>query len=156
MQQTFIMKLTPFLIPALLITLVYCVLSCSKSNGGKPSISIESITTTVDQNTANMVATLKFKSPGGKLSGGSFYSFRTRLNQDPPANPAGGSDTLANPIPSFPNQTQGELVYTLPYNGYLSYGGTENDTLVFKFWAVDAAGNTSDTVSSPKIIIVNQ
>jgi uncharacterized Zn-finger protein len=156
MQQISIMKLTSLLVPALLITFVYCVLSCSKSNGGKPSISIESITTSVNQYNANMVVTLKFTSPGGKLSGGSFYSFRTRINQIPPPNPGGGSDTLDNPIPSFPNQNQGELVYTLPYNGYLSYGGPANDTLVFKFWAVDAAGDTSATITSPQVIIVNQ
>ena len=152
------MKLPSFLIPALSIILIFGIFfSCSKTNSGKPSISIESITTTVDQENQNMVATLKFKSPGGKLSGGSFYSFRLRVNQDPPPAGNGYSDTstLQNLIPSFPNQTQGELVYTLPYNGYLSSGGNENDTLIFKFWAVDAAGNVSDTATSPKIIIVN-
>ncbi|MDR3716684.1 MAG: hypothetical protein P4L51_28080 [Puia sp.] len=152
------MKLSSLLIPAFLLVLLYSIFSCSKSNGGKPSISIESITRTVDQNTGNMVATLKFKSPGGKLSGGSFYSLRLRLNQDPPPPTSGYADTntLQNLIPSFPNQTSGEMIYTLPYNGYLSSGGSENDTLLFKLWVIDAANNVSDTITSPQVVIINQ
>jgi hypothetical protein len=140
----------------LLIALVFLFMavSCSKSNsGGKPSITIENITTTVDS-FSNLVVNLKFHSSGASLSGGTFSSLRSRLNQNPPTN-VSGSDTITSPIPTFPNEQQGELNYTLPYQGYLSTGSPENDTLVFRFWAIDAAGHSSDTISSPKVVILN-
>jgi hypothetical protein len=141
----------PFMMMAAFLLLA---LACTKNNnGGKPSISIENITTTVDS-FSNMVVNLKFHTSGATLSGGSFSSLRMRLNENPPTNES-GSDTITNPIPSFPNEEQGELNYVLPYVGYLSTGSPENDTLVFKFWAIDVAGHSSDTISSPKIIILN-
>lgn len=144
------MKLMSFLIPVVLITVV----SCNKTNSGsKPQISIVSVNTTVVRG-GQMDVRLKFTSKSANLSGGSFTSIRTRLNQRPPTN-ISGRDTLPNTIPSFPNQTQGELEYVLPYVGYLTATAHENDTLVFKFFAIDAAGHSSDTISSPKIIIIN-
>jgi len=143
------MKLTPFLVPAFLVIFV----ACGKNNSSsKPEISIESINSPVYDSTELQVK-LKFTSTSGKLSGGSFVSIRTRLNQAPPTNLSGG-DTIANPIPTFPSTQRGEFEYTLPYD-YLTATAHQNDTLIFKFAAIDAAGKSSDTISSAKIVIIN-
>ena len=143
------MKLTPFLVPAFILVLV----ACGKSNSSsKPKISITSINSVV-QPDGDLEVKLNFESSSGKLSGGQFVSIRLRLNQAPPTQ-AGGKDTVSNNIPSFPSANRGEFKYVLPHD-YLSETAHQNDTLVFKFAAIDATGKSSDTISSPKITIIN-
>ena len=146
------MKPGNFLIPALLIPLVY--IGCSKTNtGSKPKLSMEKINTTVNPNDS-MVALFKFDNSGGTLGNGTFYSIRIRLNQNPPANQV-GPDTLTSSIPDFGGISMGEFRYALNWVDYLSEGGHENDTLVFKFYALTPDSLSSDTVTSPQIVVLN-
>ncbi len=66
-------------------------------------------------------------------------------------------------IPNFLPQKnlEGEITFTIPYGGgYLtpcklpSGAGFVNDTATFRFFLRDAARNTSDTVTSPTVIIL--
>ena len=149
-----IMKPGSFLIPASLIVLAVTtliVVGCSKNSSGKPKLSLASITTTVQLNDS-LVATFKFS--GASVSGGTFVSIRTRLNQQPPQIPP--VDTLPNPIPTY-QANSGEYRYALAQNtNALSSGGPQPDTLVFQFFTLTADSVSSDTVTSPKIIILNQ
>jgi len=147
------MKLSSFLIPGILITMTVAWLSCSKSNGGsKPKISIESINTPI-QPDQPLDVNLKFTN-GSNLSGGTFTVFRIRLNQIPPINPTGG-DTITTTIPDFSGADKGEMEYTQPYQGYLHFDDHINDTLIFKFFVLDASGKSSDTISSPKVVVLS-
>ncbi|HMH23725.1 MAG TPA: hypothetical protein VK563_18190 [Puia sp.] len=142
------MKLIPLLIPLLLIIAV----SCSKSGyTTKPQITITSINTIIDSG-GNLDVKLKFTDKQGDLGMGQFTSMRTRLNQRPPSN-GGTADTVFNQVPSFPNLSTGEFEFTLPYQ-ILNESTQENDTVIFKFAVVDRAGNKSDTITSPKVVVL--
>ena len=147
------MKLSCFLLPGILITMTVAILACSKSgNGSKPKISIESLNNPV-QPDQSLTVNLKF-SNGSKLSKGTFLAIRTRLNQIQPPNPISG-DTISAQIPDFNGAEKGELEFFQPYQGYLHFIDHINDTLVLKFAVIDVNGNSSDTISSPKIIVIN-
>jgi hypothetical protein len=147
MDQISLMKLISLLIPAVLIIAV----SCKKNSyTTKPQISIKEITSTVDSG-GNLNVTFKFTDKEGDLGGGSIISLRTRLNQDPVTNPT--ADTVGNPIPSFPNYTMGEFDWTLQYQN-LNESIHENDTIYFRYVVTDRAGNTSDTLKSPNIVVL--
>jgi hypothetical protein len=115
------MKPGSLLIPilsALLITATLTVVSCSKNNSGKPTLKLESISSTVAMNDS-MRAMFKFTA-GKLLSNGTFWSIRTRINQDPiPVGDSSGNDTLSWQIPSF-SASSGEMRYSLPWYGYLA------------------------------------
>jgi hypothetical protein len=146
------MKPGQILIPAALIILV--IVSCNKSgSGSKPKLTLESINTTI-QVDDSMRALFKF-SNGTSLPNGNFYSIRIRLNQAPPSDSA-GPDTLQTPLPSFTNTSNGEIRYALPWDGYLSETGFQNDTLIFKFFVLTADNVSSDTITSPQIVVLYQ
>lgn len=143
------MKPGSLLIPVVLIVLT--VIGCKKNSGGKPTLTLESINTTVQPNDS-MRSTFKFTS-GGALGNGTFGSIRIRLNQLPATNPSGG-DTIGTPIPSF-SGSNGEFRYALPWQGYLSETAGQNDTVIFKFFVLTADSVSSDTVTSPQVVILN-
>jgi hypothetical protein len=74
------------------------------------------------------------------------------------------NNTQAYPLPSFPTSKnqKGEIVVTLFYNanGFNTLISpqclNQNDTAVFKFVLKDKAQHSSDTASSPPIIIIHQ
>ena len=146
------MKLSRFLLPGILITMTLTIWSCSKSSNGKPKISIESINSEI-QPGGSLQAELKF-SGGSKLAQGTFVAIRTRINQIPPQNDLSGTDTLRILIPEF-SADKGELEFIQPYQGYLHFDDHVNDTLIFKFLVLDANQISSDTVTAPKVVVIN-
>jgi hypothetical protein len=148
------MKPGYFLIPVLLIALTVILFagSCTKSSGGKPKLSLESINTTVQLNDS-LVATFKFS--GASVSGGTFVSIRTRLNQQPPLVP--GLDTLLISIPTY-SAASGEYRYALPQNSNVVSSGSPGppDTLRFQYFTLTGDSVSSDTITSPVIIVINQ
>ena len=60
-------------------------------------------------------------------------------------------DTVSSSIPEFPKTTTGEIKVTVP-NSLLNEDPFDNDTMVFKIFVVDAAGNSSDTITTPTIV----
>jgi hypothetical protein len=147
------MKLSSFLIPGILITMVMAGWSCSKSGGGsKPSVSIQSINNPI-QPGEDLDVDLKF-SNGSGLPGGTLVVIRTRVNEIPPINVVGG-DTITARLPTYESTEKGEIEYTQPYQGYLHFDDHINDTLVFRFAVINASGVSSDTISSPKIVAIS-
>jgi hypothetical protein len=130
--------------------------SCSKSNGGsKPTLKIESINTTIPVG-GTLDVILDFQSKSSNLSQGTLVVIRNRLNQRPLSGGSASPDTLTGPIPQFPNVAKGQFEYKLDWGNYLHQSDAENDTIVFKFAAIDAAGISSDTIITPKIVVKYQ
>jgi hypothetical protein len=149
------MKPGSLLIPALsalLIISTLVIVSCNKNNSGKPFLKLESISTTVQVNDS-MRAEFKF-SAGKALSNGTFWSIRTRINQLPLTD-SSGEDTLNLQIPAF-SASSGEMTFSLPWQGYLSETATQNDTFVFKFFVQTPDSVSSDTVTSPEVVVLYQ
>jgi hypothetical protein len=142
------MKRIVILSPVLFLLYV----SCSKNSyTTKPQISIESINTTIAHD-GQLNAMLKFTDKQGDLGGGTFTAIIVSLNQQPPINAL--IDTLPETVPSFPNHSLGEFQYTLDASR-LEQHTTQNDTLKMRFCVVDRAGNASDTITSPLIVVLN-
>ncbi|HXB94388.1 MAG TPA: hypothetical protein VNU70_04485 [Puia sp.] len=146
------MKPGHFLLPVLAIVLVMG--SCKKSNTGThPKMSLGSINTQIKPNDS-MIAVFNFDNSGGTLGTGTFYSIRIRLNQSPPFIQA-GPDTLSTSIPDFGGANKGQFRYVLNWDDYLSGSGHVNDTLQFKFFALTPDSVSTDTITSPQIVVIN-
>jgi hypothetical protein len=131
--------------------MIFAVSACTKTNGSKPTISIASIDTYVPEN-GTMTAIINFTDPSSNMSNGFFVAIRNRLNQIP-LGPTAPNDTLSAPIPEFPNQQKGQIKFSLTWAQDLHESDAENDTIVFKFAAINQSGVSSDTILSPKIVV---
>ena len=150
------MKPGSFLIPIIVVIVASLVIfSCSKSNSSKPQITLTSIDKNPVKLNDSLIVHFKF-SNGGKVENGVFISIRNRINQTPPSDPS-GNDTLVNPIPNLEGASKGEFRYALETNGYLSESTSihQNDTIILKFFVLSSSGASSDTISSPKIVVLN-
>ena len=149
------MKPGYLLISAFLLALVIGI-ACTKGNTAKkPQLSLVSITKTVQTNDS-MTAVFNFTNSGGTLGNGNFVSIRNRLNQAPPYQQL-GSDTLYTSIPDFGGASKGQFTLVLDYSDYLgeSEGSHINDTMTFKFFALTPDSLSSDTITSPQIVVLN-
>ncbi len=136
------------------LALLLMALACSKDKvETKPSIRIKNINTTEVFPGQNLVITLEFSDKEGDLSNGEITYIRERLNIRPIPNPAANDkvDTVRSVIPEFPNTAVGEIDLTIS-SGFLSEDPDDNDTMVFKIFVTDVAGNRSDTLTTPTIV----
>lgn len=122
----------------------------------RPQLKIKSINSNVVPPGGVLVIMLEYTDKEGDLGEDTLVSIRRRLNRRP-LPPGGASvDTLFNIIPKFPEKNKGGLEVKFQWANYLKQSDIENDTIFFKFIAKDRAGNTSDTISTEKIIILRQ
>ncbi|MEO8582908.1 MAG: hypothetical protein ABI415_03870 [Flavitalea sp.] len=135
------------------LVLVVLVISCSKDKlSTKPSIAIKSINGTEFTLLQDVVITLTFKDKEGDLGNGSLTYLRNRLNvYYPVINDL--ADSVGYALPEFPKTTSGEIKVIIP-SGFLSENPQFNDTVNFKIFVKDVAGNVSDTVTTPTLISV--
>jgi len=127
---------------------------CKKdSAGGSPTIKFKSVNAT-DIYSGNIVQfTLSFE--GG--SGNDTIYVQELVPYCP-----GSSFITSYPLPSYPvsKNQNGEITVTYGYNagGYVDISPKcgMNDTAVFRFSLKDDKQQTSDTVSSPKVILYYQ
>lgn len=149
------MKLGKFLIPVILV--IGTALGCSKSGEkAKPTFTLESIEKNPIKDNDSLVVHFKFNNNGGRVASGTFVSIRNRQNQVPPSDVSAG-DTLRNFIPDFEGASKGEFRYALPRSGYMSMSTSIhlNDTIIMRFFVLSNTGVSSDTINSPKIIVIN-
>lgn len=143
--------------PAFVLFLTLIVgIGCGKSSSSKPRISLESISQVVGHNDS-MRAMFKL-SNASNLSNGLFVAIRNRINQVPfPKADSVGLDTFPVQIPNFGGRSSGEMRFALPAQGFLSESANlhMNDTLIYKFFVLTTSGRSSDTISSPKVVILN-
>jgi hypothetical protein len=149
------MKPGHLLVSALLLALII-VISCGKSNSkAKPKLSLESINKIVVPGDS-LRALFKISNASG-LNNGTFVAIRNRLNQTPlPPSDSVGLDTFANTLPNF-NSSSGEIRFAL-FHDFLSQSTpiNQNDTLIYKFFALTTDSVSTDTLKSDTIVIINQ
>jgi len=68
-------------------------------------------------------------------------------------------DTLKQTFPAFEGVLKSELEYSFVYGTGGPFNGcvipvSKTDSLTYKFWVKDGKGNVSDTITSPKIILL--
>lgn len=151
------MKRASFWIPASLIFFFgFILVSCSKNKyTTKPQITIKSINTTIPPG-GTLTVDIGYTSKSGDIGEGHLVAIRNRLNQDPLPPGTPNPDTAYEDIPSFPDQPKADIQFTQDWATYLHESDVENDTINFQFAVVDRAGNTSDTITSPKIVVLFQ
>lgn len=135
--------------------------ACSKDKlQTKPSIKIKSTSPLLVPFGGTLSLEMEFADKEGDISNVlAFYKTRTNKRVVPTIR-----DSFALQVSDFPKNQRGNLNVTLYYQNHLvsainppNLGGTpprfENDTLIFRIVLKDLAGNVSDTVSTPSIVI---
>jgi hypothetical protein len=149
------MKLRPFLLPTLLIAVVamtFTFFSCKKSSNSKPTITLKSMDMHVPVG-GTFTATFDFKDPSSTMSQGYFVAIRQRVNKDTLTGSGVPNDTLSAAIPNFPDQQTGQIQFTKSHADLFEGNNNENDTLIFKFACINRQGVSSDTITSPKVVV---
>jgi hypothetical protein len=143
------------LLVVVILLAVLVVVSCGKSNSKtKPKLTLESINLTVNPGDS-LRALFKISNANG-LNNGTFVAIRNRLNQTPlPAGDSVGLDTFINNLPNF-QSSSGEIRFALEHD-FLSQSTplNQNDTLIYKFFALTTDSVSTDTISSKQIVIIN-
>jgi len=147
-----------------LILLLSLVVSCSKDKlNTKPSLSFKSINGNEFFPGGKVNITLSYTDKEGDLSKGVLTYIRNRLNTRPITDPASNKliDTVNSQLPEFPKSATGEMNVLISYNflneeplpiNDSANASRYNDTMVFKIFVKDVAGNVSDTVTTPQIV----
>jgi hypothetical protein len=138
-------------------------LACSKDKyQNKPQISIKSINTSVVPIGGNLDIILSYTDKQGDLGDDTVFVRKIRVNNRVVATIR---DTLFLHIPNFPNNPKGDIELNLDYqldvisaSNPPAIPGTnpvqyESDTLVLKIAVKDRGGNTSDTLTTGKIVV---
>jgi len=146
------------------VILVLLLAACHKDKfETKPSIRIKTYNTKLISPNGSLVVTLECTDKEGDVQD-SLTIIKTRQNiRVVPTI----RDVLRYKFPTFPKNTTTELVATLDYQAILSAinppsipGSNppqkESDTLQLGFIVRDNAGNTSDTITSDRIIVTRQ
>lgn len=140
----------------LLFTAIVAFVSCGKDKfQTKPQIKTKSVNGNVLPVGADLIMNLEFTDKEGDLGQGKLVFIPKRLNKRPLPPSIPPYDSIVNILPDFPKKNQGELEIRLQWN-YLHKSDIENDTIYFRFVAVDRAGNKSDTLDSEKFVILRQ
>lgn len=136
-----------------ILALFILLSSCSKDKfGSRPNIKMKSVNTTQLNAGEVLQFVISFTDSEGDISN-SIYVQKI----EPHCSLSNFQQEYALPtIPPTKNM-DGELIVTFGYNKppYVQIGPrcAQNDTAVFRFALKDKAGNVSDTISSPSIII---
>ena len=139
-------------LPFIIVLMV--VVSCNKGKlNTKPSIEVKHVNTTDVLPNEQLVISLNYKDKEGDLGGGLITYIRERLNIKPITDPASNdkADTTRSIIPDFPKTTSGEIELKID-NAFMSEDPFDNDTMNFKIFVTDVAGNSSDTLSVGPVV----
>ena len=139
------------------LALILGVLSCNKDKvETKPSIKIKRVSSLEVRQGQQLQIYLEYTDKEGDLSNGdlTYIRDRTNINPIPDEQSNGTIDTVNYKLPEFPKTTVGEIVVSIPYDGLMNEDPNDNDTMIFKIFVRDVAGNQSDTVTTEKIVAV--
>ncbi|HMR92422.1 MAG TPA: hypothetical protein PKC69_08905 [Chitinophagaceae bacterium] len=135
-------------------TVLILAISCSK-NGitTKPRIVIKDYTATVLPG-GSLVISMDYFDKEGDLD--SIFGNKMRFNTDPEILPNQYlADTFNYPLMVQTAKNQGEIAFQLEYS-LLNEQPVFNDTIKFKFYVKDRAGNVSDTIITNQIVAINE
>jgi hypothetical protein len=128
--------------------------SCSKDKlQTRPSIKIKNVSSSEVFPGQDLRITLEYDDKEGDLGNGIVTYIRDRLNIRPIPDAASNDkvDTIRNTIPDFPKSSTGEMEIKIA-GGLLDEDPNDNDTMIFKIFVQDIAGNVSDTLSTGTIV----
>lgn len=145
-----------------LCALALAIAACNKDKvESTPHLKFKSFNKTlIDSNDTELDVTLEFTDQEGDLD--SVFITRQRLNKSRPSY----SDYAYDGVPSFGNQTRGELFVSIPVRDQLLFNLSsiripgssparyEPDTLLMRFYVKDKAGHTSDTTAPKQLIVI--
>ena len=138
----------------LLIVIAVGIVACGKDKlNTNPSIEIKNVSVTDVMPGQETVITLGYKDKEGDLGGGLITYIRNRTNIKPiPEETLNGkTDTVERILPDFPKTTSGDIEVRIE-NAFMSEDPFDNDTMFFKIFVKDVAGNVSDTVSTGTLV----
>ncbi|MFZ1264201.1 MAG: hypothetical protein WAT34_11905 [Chitinophagaceae bacterium] len=154
------MKLSLFVFTAFVVA----VLACNKDKFlTKPTIKIKSINSDFIPLNGTLLLSLECTDKEGDVRDSVIIiKQRQNLRVRPTIR-----DTIRFPFPVFPVNTRTEIQVSLDYQNILSASNPpfipgsnppqrELDTLILRLAVRDKAGNTSDTINSPRIIVFRQ
>jgi hypothetical protein len=148
-------KISVFLSAAILF------IACDKDSfETKPTLKVESVSSNVVPKGSSLGITLSFTDKEGDVSD-TLFIIRQRTNI------RGMRTAAASPyrIPTFPNESKGEIALNLDYVNDLTFGFTEiripgttpsqfePDSMNLRFVLKDKAGNKSDTASTSVVVL---
>ena len=140
--------------PVLISIFLFAFLSSCKKDkfNTVPSLKFKSVNTTNLHQGESLIFTLSFTDAEGDLTD------NLVISKVEPNCTRSNKDTIKYLLPPFPTgkNQKGDIIVTFDYNGIAPQCFPRNDTAVFKFVLRDKAQNSSDTASSPPIIIFNQ
>ena len=139
-------------IPFISALLVFVACDKNKLNT-KPSIEVKNVNATNIRPNEQLVIDLNYKDKEGDLGGGLITYIRERLNIKPITDPASNdkADTTRSILPDFPKTTSGEIELKID-NAFMSEDPFDNDTMNFKIFVTDVAGNSSDTITVGPVV----
>jgi hypothetical protein len=137
----------------LVLSLSVLLLACGKDKfETKPSLKIKDYSGKEIVQGETLRIRINYFDKEGDLSQAPFLGIRDRVNLFVLPPQQDKADTFRYQLPEFPDKDNGEITFQLSYD-FLKESITENDTLIFRFAVTDREGNTSDTISSDKIVI---
>lgn len=135
------------------IVLVIVIIACSKNEyNTKPTLKITSTSTNVVPKQGNLSFDIQVTDKEGDIADSIFIK-KVRTNS---RRTTTIRDSFGIRMPDVPDTRDAVIRIDLSYQNYLisAQNPNENDTLIFKFALKDKAKNTSDTVSSERIVII--
>jgi hypothetical protein len=148
-------RFLPFLL------LLFVVAGCDKNKlETKPTITLKNMNGTefprdpVTAQIPDLYITVEYNDKEGDLGGGIITYIRDRLNVEPITDPGTNNraDTVRSTIPDFPKTTTGDIEVKVSGRDFLQEDPNINDTMIFKVFVQDVAGNSSDTIVSPIVV----
>ena len=137
-----------------LILIILIIVACDKNKlNTNPSIEIRNINTTDVLPGNQLIVNLNYEDKEGDLGGGTITYIRDRLNLKPipDATSNDKADTIIRLLPDFPKTTSGQIELKID-GAFMSEDPFENDTMNFKIFVNDVAGNVSDTVTTGTVV----
>lgn len=142
-----------------ILVLVLLIIGCNKNGfNTKPSIKIKSIAPTVVDINGTLQIDLEYTDKEGDIDN-SIWIQKIRLNkvQVPTIR-----DSFTLSVPDFPGKSKGSIRLAFDYQNYLvsainppgAPANPEPDTLIIRMALTDKGNNTSDTLSTDKIVII--
>lgn len=130
--------------------------ACSKDKfKTQPQITVASYNTKTVGRNGTLSLGLKFTDSEGDLGKGKLVYMIKRTNRRRLLPGVSYLDSIKVMLPEFPNSNEGEIQLQTTWTD-LHKDDRENDTIFFRFVAVDRAGNKSDTVNSDQVVVLRQ
>lgn len=131
-------------------------LACSKNKFvTRPSLEFEKAENNPTSSGPDSILSiyLKYTDREGDINGAKLSYYRIRTNIRGIFNPAVNDqvDSSIQDMPDFTPNIKGQIKVMVPYS-FMNEDPTTNDTMVFKIVLTDLAGNSSDTLLTPKFV----